>query len=253
MECPENLQMLGANKTITIDALTLVSPQLNKVVRLLDGFLVRLEHTLHDIGQVTHIEFVVEVNGSLLESALHLSVQLQGSLDHDGNQLLHRRLILAEVLVEEGTEDGKERLRLGELDSAQEEVTLQARVNRERTGSGVHGSAVHGALDLLDGELCAIIPMLVVLVLTHEGDGRLGVVLIEGGHVKIIDEVDELELADGTVDLTGSALKLLLEDHLEQHGVSVIVEVDNLLKVVLSSGRECVEETLGDLGLTATG
>ena len=67
MEVPESLQMLGANKTITIDALTLVSPQLNKVVRLLDGFLVRLEHTLHDIGQVTHIEFVMEVNGCLLK------------------------------------------------------------------------------------------------------------------------------------------------------------------------------------------
>lgn len=157
------------------------------------------------------------------------------------------------MLAKEGIEDGEERLLLRELNSAQEEVTLQTRVDDERTSSGVHSSDIHSALDLLDGELYAIVPMLVVLVLTHEGNGALGVITIESGHVKIINEVDELVFADGAVDLTSSSLKLLLKDGLEEHRVSIVVEVDDLLEVILGLGRQVIEETLSDLGLTATG
>ena len=114
------------------------------------------------------------------------------------------------MLVEESTEDSEERLSLGELNSTEEEVTLETWVNDEGTSSWVHGSDVHGALDLLDSELCSVVPMLVVLVLTHESDGTLSIILIESGHVEIINEVDELVLADRAVNLTGSTLKLLL-------------------------------------------
>ena len=58
--------------------------------------------------------------------------------------------------------------------------------------------------------------MLVVLVLTDKSDSTLGVIVIESGHVKIIDEVDELVLANRSVDLTSATLELLFKDGLEQ-------------------------------------
>lgn len=95
--------------------------------------------------------------------------------------------------------------------------------------------------------------MLIVLVLTNESDSALSIVLVKSRHVEIIDKVDELVLANWSVNLTSSTLKLLFKNSLKQHGVSVIVEVDDLLEVVLSLGRQIIEETLSDLSLTATG
>ena len=94
--------------------------------------------------------------------------------------------------------------------------------------------------------------MLIVLVLTDKGDGTLSIILIESGHVEIINEVDELILADWSINFTGSTLELLLENGLEKHRVSVEIEVDDLLEVLISLGGQIVKETLNDLSLTAT-
>jgi len=59
--------------------------------------------------------------------------------------------------------------------------------------------------------------MFIVLMLTNKSDGALCVVLIESGHVQIIDEVDELVLTDRPVDFTCSSLELLFKDGLKQH------------------------------------
>lgn len=135
-------------------------------------------------------------------------------------------------------------------------MTLETRVDNERTSSRVHGSNVHRALNFLDGQLRSVIPMLVILVLTNQSNGALSIVLIKGGHVEIINEVEELELADRSEDLTSSLFELLLEDLLKKHGIGIEVEVDGLLQVLLliliSSCAKLVEETLNDLGLTAT-
>ncbi len=93
-------------------------------------------------------------------------------------------------------------------------MTLQTGVDHEGTGGGVHSCNVHGALDFLDGELCSVVPMLVVFVLTDKGDSTLGVVLVKSRHVQIIDEVNELVLANGSIDFTSSSLELLLKDGL---------------------------------------
>jgi len=118
------LEVLWADQTITVDTLALVSPQLDQVIWLFDGLLARLEHTLEDIGQVTHVEFVMEIDRGLLEGSFDLQVQAESSLDHAWHQLLHRALILGEVLIEEGTEDSEEGLLFWELDGAEEEVAL---------------------------------------------------------------------------------------------------------------------------------
>ena len=104
----ERLQVLWADQTITVDTLTLVSPQLNQVVRLLDGLWGSSEHTLEDCSQVTDIEFVMEVDGGLLERSFNFRMQVLGTLNHERDQLLHVSLVRMEMLVEESIEDREE-------------------------------------------------------------------------------------------------------------------------------------------------
>jgi hypothetical protein len=79
--------------------------------------------------------------------------------------------------------------------------------------------------------------MLVILVLSQKSDSRLGIELIGARHVEIIKEVDELELARWAVSNTSLLLDVLHEDHLEEVSISVVVEVDTLLDVVIR-GRD---------------
>ena len=94
-------------------------------------------------------------------------------------------------------------------------MALETRVHDKRTSCGIHCSDVHCALDLLYCELSTIIPVLVVFVLTNEGNSTLRIIEIESGHVKIINEVNELILADRPVNLASASLKLLLQDGLK--------------------------------------
>ena len=96
-------------------------------------------------------------------------------------------------------------------------MSLKSGVNDEGTSSGVHASSVLGVLDVLQGEFASVVPMLVVLVLSHEGDGSLGVVGIKLWHVKIVDEVDQLVLAYGGIGSTCLLFKGLFENGLEKH------------------------------------
>jgi hypothetical protein len=91
--------MLGVNETITVDTLGLVDPEFDEHVGLLDGLLFSDKETLEDIGQVTHIELVMEVNSSLTEGTLDVTVKLESSLNNGCNQLLNGSLKFAEVLV----------------------------------------------------------------------------------------------------------------------------------------------------------
>jgi hypothetical protein len=65
-----SLQVLSTHKTITIHTLRLVEPKFDKVIWFLDGFGSCLEETLENVGQVTNIEFVMEVSSSLSEISL---------------------------------------------------------------------------------------------------------------------------------------------------------------------------------------
>jgi hypothetical protein len=70
---------------------------------------------------------------------------------------------------------------------------------------------------------------------------------------QIIDEVDQLEFTDGGISTTSLLFKLLLEDALQKHGVSVEVEVANLHDVLVSGRGQLIQQTHSDLSLTATG
>ena len=114
------------------------------------------------------------------------------------------------MFVKVSGEYREERSRLRKLDCAEEEVALKTWVHDKRTCSRIHRCDVHSALDFLNCELGTIIPVLVVFVLTNEGNSTLRIIEVESGHVKIINEVNELILADRPVDLASSTLELLL-------------------------------------------
>ena len=100
-----SLQVLLIDESISIDTFTLVHPKSSQIVWFLDGLEFGLEKTLEDIGQMTNIEFIVEVDGSLSEVSLDFALEIEGCLDHTSDTILDGALELAEVLVHEGTED----------------------------------------------------------------------------------------------------------------------------------------------------
>lgn len=71
--------------------------------------------------------------------------------------------------------------------------------------------------------------MFVVSMLSEKGNSTLGVVLIELGHVQIVNEVDELEFPWRTELLSCLLLQGLLQLNLEIRRVSVVVEVNLLV------------------------
>lgn len=200
---------------------------------------------------MTHVELVVEIGSSLTEVSFNFTVKGECCFDDRNNLFLDGTLELGEVLAQESVVDGEQRGLLGEGDGKGPEVSLKTGVDVERTGSGVHASGVEGVFDVFKTELVAIIPVLVILVLSQERDGSLSVVRIKSGHVEIINEIDELELANWGISSTCLFLKLLLKDILEEHRVRVEIEIDDLHDVLISCSGEVVEETHSDLGLSA--
>ena len=93
--------------------------------------------------------------------------------------------------------------------------------------------------------------MLVVFVLTYESDCALSIVFVKRRHVEVIDKVDQLVLAYRSIDFPSATLKLRLQNGLEEQGVGVEVEVDDLLEIFVSLRGQIIQHTFDDLGLTA--
>jgi hypothetical protein len=97
---------------------------------------------------MSNIEFIVEVDGSLSEVSLDFSVDSEGCLNHSCNQVLDAALELAEVLVQECTEDCEQRGLFRELNGCCPEVTLESWIHNEGTGGWVHGSDVQSVVNV---------------------------------------------------------------------------------------------------------
>jgi hypothetical protein len=59
--------MFSIDKSITIDSFSFMHPKFDKVVWLHNCFLFCLKKTLENVGQMSHIELIMEVLGSLSE------------------------------------------------------------------------------------------------------------------------------------------------------------------------------------------
>ena len=93
-------------------------------------------------------------------------------------------------------------------------MSLQARVDGERAGRGVHARHVLRLVDLLQRQLVAVVPVTVVEVLPDERVRLHGEVLVDLGHVHVVDEVDHALRARRTVVAARFLLKRLLQNAL---------------------------------------
>mmetsp|Transcript_8831 Transcript_8831/g.21457 ORF Transcript_8831/g.21457 Transcript_8831/m.21457 type:complete len:222 (-) Transcript_8831:4646-5311(-) len=172
-------------------------------------------------------KLIVEVDRSLAEGLGHLVVQLEGCLD----QLVCKLLViegsvkLLQVTLEESAEDCHESLTAGEANGKHHEVPLEAGVDDKGAAGGVHGAHKLNVLDDAELQLCHVIPVLIVHVLAKQRDGVLRLVGIQLGHVEVIHEVDEAEVAGGAKVAPRLLLEGRLENGAEAGAVSVVVEV----------------------------
>ena len=90
-------------------------------------------------------------------------------------------------------------------------MTLESWVDNEGSSCWVHSSDIQSVVDIFECKLLSVVPMVVVLVLSHESNGGLSVVRIKSWHVQIINEIDELVLSNWSISSTCLSLELLLK------------------------------------------
>jgi len=87
------------------------------------------------------------------------------------------------MLTNESVVNGKQRYLLREGNCECPEMTLESRVDLERTSCGIHASSVQGIFDILESKLSSIIPVIIILVLSQKRDSSLSIVRIKGWHI----------------------------------------------------------------------
>jgi hypothetical protein len=128
------------------------------------------------------------------------------------------------VLVQEGVIDCEQRSLFWEWNSQCPEMSLQSWVNNERTCSGIHASSIDCVFNFFQCQLVSVIPMIIIFMLSHKGNSSLGVIWVKLRHVKIVNEVNQLQVSRRSKCST-LLDQLLLEDCLKKHRVSIEVEV----------------------------
>jgi len=132
---------------------------------------------------VSNVELIVEIHCSLTEIFLNFTVKSQCSLYDGHHLLLYCSLKLREMLTNESVVDGEQRCLLREGNCECPEMTLESRVDLERTSCGIHASSVQGIFDILESKLSSIIPVIIILVLSQKRDSSLSIVRIKGWHI----------------------------------------------------------------------
>ena len=108
-------------------------------------------------------------------------MQRHGRLHQVLGHALHVFVEPLEVSREEGEVDGVQRHGLWQADGECGEPALQTRVDLEGACCGIHTRHQLCVTDVLRGELCEIVHVLVLQVLAQQGDGTLRVVGIDLG------------------------------------------------------------------------
>ena len=128
-------------------------------------------HTdLEDVGEVSQVEDVVELDGGREERGGDLLVERQRAVHQHRRHLLDglREVVLYEVLRQDVVVDRMQRVGAGEAECEHAEVSLEARVDREAAGRRVHARHVLRVVDLTQGQLRPVVPMAVVEVLPDQ-------------------------------------------------------------------------------------
>jgi hypothetical protein len=222
--------ILIEDKSILPDTVALVSPKSTDFHRLSFEFLGGgVTDVLDNLGEISHVELVMELEsgGSELGVLGHVYENLLGSGNDLGSHLLDVLIELSEVTSEDLTVDGVENFFLGHGQADGSEMSGETDINEERSSLGVHAGDEHGvSISVLDRQISSVVVGVIVNELSDESNGLLGEILINLGHVEIINKVDESLSSGGSEESTGSLIKVRLNNNLETHGVGVRVEID---------------------------
>ena len=136
---------------------------------------------LEDVGEISQVEDVVELDGCRQEGSGHLCVHGDGGVDQRAANLLHwlREFVLLKMLQQDVAVDRVQSVDAGEAHGEHAEVALQTTVDGEAAGRRVHARHVLRVVHLFQGQLCAVVPMAVVEVLADECVGLYGEVLVD--------------------------------------------------------------------------
>lgn len=157
----------------------------------------------------------MEVHRSLSESTADIIVQSECALNETRHLLLHLRLEVFQVALQEGVVDGKQRLIVGHVNCHKPEMSLISRVHVERSRRRVHAGQMLAVHDLLNGQFANIVPMCVVSMLSQKRDSGLSVIRIQLGHIQIIDVINHFDFTAWAVLLTGQLLQRSLKHILQ--------------------------------------
>jgi hypothetical protein len=243
------IEILIKDESILPDTVALVSPKSNDFHGLTLEFLRSgVANVLDNLGEISHVELVMELksSGSELGVLGHINESLLGSGDDLGSHLLDVLIELSEVTSKDLRVDGVKNFLLGHGQTHGGEMSGKTDINEERSGLGVHASNEHDVSNsLLDGEISSIVVSVIVDELSDEGNGLLSEILVNLGHVEIINKVDKSLTSGRSIKGTGSLINVRLNNNLETHGVGVRVEIDlgsedrigiNVLEVILHNG-----------------
>jgi hypothetical protein len=242
-------EILIKDKSILPDTVALVSPKSNDFHGLTLEFLGgSVTHVLDNLSEISHVELVMELKSSGSEFGVlgHVYESLLSGSNDLGSQLLDVLLELSEVTSKDLTVDSVKNFFLGDRQAHGGEMSGKTDINKEGSGLGVHASNKHDVGNsLLDGEISSIIVGVIVNELSDEGNGLLGEIFINLGHVQIINKVNKSLSSGRTVKSTSSLINVRFNNNLKTHGVSVRVEINlssedgigiNILEVILHNG-----------------
>jgi len=93
-------QVCSIDKSITVNSLGFMDPKFNEIIWLFNSFLLGVEESLEDIGQMTNIELIMEILSSLSEVSLNFRVKCECGLDNWANFCRDGTLELAEMSIQ---------------------------------------------------------------------------------------------------------------------------------------------------------
>jgi hypothetical protein len=81
-------------------------------------------------------------------------------------------------------------------------MSLISGIDEERSCSGVHAGQMLAIHNFLNRQFSNVVPVLVISVLSQEGDRSLSVIRVQLGHIQIIDVIYHFYFTSGAVLLT---------------------------------------------------
>lgn len=226
----EVLNVLAISQLVQVDTMGFMTPQPHNLSWSGHTLIGGEEETLEDVGQVTEVEDVMELDCSGHEHLGCLEVKTQGSIDHIGAHFPDQKWEFVawsiQVIRQDGVVNAEERIMAWEADSKSCKMSLQSWVDGETSSCGIHAGNVLTVVDVLGCQLVPVIPMVVIQMLPDQSVRLDSSISVHFRHVHVIQEINQFLVAWWSKVLASLLLQRLLQDLLEHFRGVVVVERD---------------------------